>query len=134
MDADTILKYKTGTMLSAIIMAGVTVGQLITTDFIVKGSPILSAVYTGGFLLLFLIVKALEMNVHKMNIHEAVQWIYVSAEHIRIFHVKSSNWYDLPVGTVVGMAGYAISKSPEFALIAFGVGTLMSYALSTEKY
>ena len=115
-------------------MAGVTVGQLITTDFIVKGSPLLSAVYAGGFLLLFLIIKALEMNVHKMNIHEFVHWICVNAEHIRIFHVKSSNWYDLPVGTVVGMAGYAISKSPEFALIAFGVGTLISYALSTEKY
>ena len=134
MDADTILKYKTGTMLSAIIMAGVTVGQLITTDFIVKGSPLLSAAYSGGFLVLFSIIKALEMNVHKMNIHEFVHWICVNAEHIRIFHVKSSNWYDLPVGTVVGMAGYAISKSPEFALIAFGVGTLMSYALSTEKY
>lgn len=133
MDADTIMKYKIGTVLSAIGMALVTVGQLITTDFIVKGSPILSAVYSGGFLFLFLIVKAFEMNVHKMNVHEFVHWIYVNAEHIRIFHIKSNNWYDLPVGTTVGVVGYAISKSPEFALIAFGVGTLMSYALSTEE-
>ena len=134
MDADTIIKYKTGTMLSAMIMAGVTVGQLITTDFIVKGSPLLSAVYAGGFLLLFLIIKALEMNVHKMNINEFVHWIYVNAVHIRIFHVKPSNWYDLPVGAIVGTVWYAVSKSPEFALMAFGVGTLISYTLSTEKY
>lgn len=134
MDKDTIIKYKIGTILSAMGMAGVTVGQLITTDFIVKGSPLLSAVYTGGFLLLFLIIWSLEMNVHKMNIHEFTHWIYVNVEHILIFHVKPSNWYDIPIGTAVGIVGYAISKSPEFALIAFGVGTLISYTLSTAEY
>ena len=129
MDADTILKYKTGTMLSAMIMAGITVGQLITTDFIVKGSPILSAVYAGGFLLLFLIIKALEMNVHKMNIHEFAHWIYANIEHIAKYHTKTPFRIVIFFGIVSCIGGYGITRSITFAAVAFVFGVLSAYAL-----
>ena len=40
---------KIGMVLSATIMAVVTIGQLIAPDFIVKGEPIYSALFTIGF-------------------------------------------------------------------------------------
>ena len=129
MDADTILKYKTGMMLGTIIMTGVTVGQLITTDFIVKGSPILSAVYTSGFLLSFLIMKAFEMNVHKMNIPEFAHWIYVNAEHIAKYHTKTPFRIVIFFGIVSCIGGYVITRSITFAAVAFVFGVLSAYAL-----
>ena len=49
MNINTIVKYKIGMLMSAIIMAVVTIGQLIVPDFIVKGEPMHSALFTMGF-------------------------------------------------------------------------------------
>lgn len=48
---EDIITLKIGLVLSAIIMSIVTVGQLITPDFVVKGESTHSALFTMGFLL-----------------------------------------------------------------------------------
>ena len=128
MDTDTRMKWKTGIMLSAIIMAIVAAGQITIHDFIVKGTPTQSLFYMCGFILIFLIIQATEMKSYDLT-HR----IYVEIEHIKAYHIKESHWYDLPFSAIVGAAGYAVSDSAPFALIAFGVGSLLSYAILPEE-
>ena len=44
--------------------------------------------------------------------------------------LKPSNaLYDIPFGAVVGVAGYFISSSVQFAIVAFAFGTFFSYGV-----
>ena len=126
MNINTIVKYKIGMLMSAIIMAIVTIGQLTTPNFIVKGEPMHSVLFTVGFLLFFATIHISE----RINA-DLMHTIYTRVEHIRAYHIKESHWYDLPFGAMVGAAGYAVSNSAPFALIAFGVGVLLSYVIFT---
>lgn len=114
---------KIGIAISFIIMAGVTIGQLIIPDSAVKGEPIHSALFTIGFLLFFTAICISE-RINTDLMHAIYNWI----GHIRAYHIKGSHWYDLLFGVIVGVAAYVISNSALFTLIAFGIGTLISYA------
>ena len=114
---------KIGLVLSTIIITIVTAGQLIIPNFIVKGEPTHSALFAMGFLLFLATIYISE----KINYDMAYR-IYVGAVHIQAYHLKESHWYDTPFGAMVGAAVYIMSNSAPFALIAFGMGTLLSYA------
>ena len=120
---EDIITLKIGLVLSTITMAIATVGQLIIPDFIVKGEPIHSALFTIGFLLFFTAICISE-RINTDLMHAIYNWI----GHIRAYHIKGSHWYDLLFGVIVGVAAYVISNSALFTLIAFGIGTLISYA------
>ena len=88
---------KIGIAISFIIMAGVTIGQLIIPDSAVKGEPIHSALFTIGFLLFFTAICISE-RINTDLMHAIYNWI----GHIRAYHIKGSHWYDLLFGVIVG--------------------------------
>ena len=107
MNTDTRMKWKTGMILSAIIMAIVAAGQLTIHDFIVKGTPIQSLCYTCGFILIFFIIQATEMKSYGLT-HR----IYVEIEHIRAYHIKEY--------AACGMIGFGIGVCSVLVILYFG--------------
>ena len=106
---EDILNLKIGMSISAIIMAIITAGQIITPDFVVKGEPIHSALFAMGFLLFLAVIYVSE----KIDYDMAYR-IYAEAEHIRAYKTKEY--------AVCGIIGFLIGVCSIIIILYLGGG------------